>query len=70
MEPFVIRFKQLKADEERRKMYNALQREEDQIVVSDSETDEVADGESKVFMAFVPFFPLCFSGLRHFASVL
>ncbi|KAL0911697.1 hypothetical protein M5K25_019856 [Dendrobium thyrsiflorum] len=41
------RFKQLKEEEESRKMYKASQREEDQILASDSESDEPTDGESK-----------------------
>ncbi|KAI0498292.1 hypothetical protein KFK09_021533 [Dendrobium nobile] len=41
------RFKQLKEEEESRKMYKASQREEDQILASDSESDELTDGESK-----------------------
>lgn len=40
------RFKQLKA-EERNKTYNASQGDEDQILSSDTETDELTDGESK-----------------------
>lgn len=41
------RFKQLKEEEERNKVYKASQGEEDQILASDSESDELTDGESK-----------------------